>query len=93
MANCASLYPYEGEEDDDEPRLCCYTKVKYKLEGEKYTRKNCQAVNPNKIDKEIQTIEYAVQLFYQSLYSYQGELKDIDVRIDCNSKFLNFQHY
>ena len=28
LASCASLYPYEGEEDDDEPRLCCYAKVK-----------------------------------------------------------------
>ena len=90
VASCATLYPYEGEEDDGEPRLCCYTKVKYKLEGEKYTRKVCQAVNPNNIDEEIQTTEYAVQLYYQSFYSHQGELKDIDVSIDCNSNFLKY---
>ena len=90
VASCASLYPYNGDENDNEPRLCCYTKVKYKLEGEKYTRKVCESVNPNNIDDESTAMEASVALFYQNYFSNQGELKDIDVSIDCNSKFLKY---
>ena len=36
VASCASLYPYE--EDNNIPQYCCYVKLKYKLEGTKFTR-------------------------------------------------------
>ena len=90
VASCASLYPYYGDETDDEPRFCCYTKVKYKLEGEKYTRKGCESVNPNNIDGEISAVETALTSTYNEYYLNQGELKDIDVSIDCNSNFLKY---
>ena len=59
VASCATLNPYYEDGVDKEleaatPKICCYTKLKYKLEGEKFTRKGCTSVDvDNNIDDEI----------------------------------------
>ena len=93
IASCASLYPY-SDDDDDTPQLCCYVKLKYKLEGTKFTRKGCINVVPNKdIDSYISTYEELFTSYVNYYYENQGqnvELKDVDASIDCNSKFLKY---
>ena len=93
VASCASLYPYKEDEDlDDVPRVCCYAKVKYKIEGDKYTRKGCYPVDTDEdIDNEITTLENA---FGEALVEYfkgqDVEIKDVEADIDCNSNFLKY---
>ena len=93
VASCASLYPYKEDEDlDDVPRVCCYAKVKYKIEGDKYTRKGCYPVDTDEdIDNEISILENA---FGDALAEYfEGqdvEIKDVEADIDCNSNFLKY---
>ncbi len=90
VASCASLYPYTDIEEDDNPMICCYAKIKYKLAGEKFTRKVCEKVEPNNIEEEIDILKASIQTFHASYFSTQGELKDIDVSLDCKSKFLKY---
>ena len=98
VASCASLSPYEEDYDLDTtnnpPRMCCYTKIKYKIEGEKYTRKGCydvEATENMNIDTEIDELERSFSTALTNYYSGQNvEIKDVEADIDCNSKFLKY---
>ena len=100
VASCATLNPYYEDGVDKEleaatPKICCYTKLKYKLEGEKFTRKGCTSVDvDDNIDDEINTLEIAVEVAVRQYYSQLGnndvEIKDIEADIDCHSKFINY---
>ena len=93
VASCASLYPYEEDEDlDNAPRICCYAKVKYKIEGDKYTRKGCYPVDADEnIDNEITTLENAFGAALVEYFDGQTvEIKDVEADIDCNSNFLKY---
>ncbi len=94
VASCASLYPYSVDDGDSNPHYCCYVKLKYKLEGEKYTRKGCVVVEADDdIDNYISTYETSFQTYVSNYYNSLGqsvELKDVDASIDCNSKFLKY---
>ena len=94
VASCASLYPYSEDDDDSTPQFCCYVKLKYKLEGEKYTRKGCAVVEADDdIDSYISLYETTFQNYVRNYYSSQGqtvEIEDVDASIDCNSKFLKY---
>ena len=94
VASCASLYPYDDTDVDNVPKICCYTKIKYKLEDEKYTRKGCESIYLNEnIDSQISTFEQNFATMVNSYYSSLGtsvELKDIEADIDCKSKFLKY---
>ena len=96
VASCASLYPYSDDEEeidpDEPPKMCCYSKVKYKIAGEKFTRKGCYDVDSsNHIDTEIDLLEQSLDLALNEYYDGQNvEIKDIKADIDCNSKFLKY---
>ena len=94
VASCASLNPYSPQDNDGTPKFCCYVKLKYKLEGEKFTRKGCTVVDSDMdIDSYISVYESAFQNHLTDYYSLRGqevELKDVDASIDCNSKFLKY---
>ena len=95
VASCASLYPYLDDEDTTTPMICCYAKIKYKIQGEKFTRKGCYPVNTQtNIDEEIKDLEDIVGLAIKNYFDQQGntnvEIKDIDADIDCNSKFIKY---
>ena len=95
IASCASLYPYDtDEEDESTPRICCYAKVKYKIEDDTFTRKGCydiEATEDLNIDDHINILDKA---FKKALDDYisdpnvETKIKDVD--IDCNSKFLKY---
>ena len=93
VASCASLNPYDVDDVlDDIPKICCYAKIKYKIEGDKYTRKGCYPVDTDEdIDNEISILESA---FGDALADYfEGqdvEIKDVEADIDCNSNFLKY---
>ena len=95
VASCASLYPYEDDEETTIPKYCCYAKIKYKVEGEKYTRKGCYSVSSNRnIDEEITDLENSFGTALKNYFTQQGqsnvEIKDVEADIDCNSKFLKY---
>ena len=94
VASCASLYAYE-DDDNTTPMLCCYAKIKYKIQGEKFTRKGCTRVDPTKdIDEEIKDLEdtfnFVLQDYYNDTSNSNVEIKDIDADIYCNSKFIKY---
>ena len=90
VASCASLYPYVDNEDS--PRICCYAKIKYKIEGEKYTRKGCYAVDADgNIDDEITALQGTFESSLNAYFAGQDvEIKDVETDIDCNSNFLKY---
>ena len=95
VASCASLYPYDKDEEIDPtepPRLCCYAKIKYKIAGKKFTRKGCYKVDSSEdIDSEIDTLKTSLGEALANHYNGQDvEIKDIKADIDCNSKFLKY---
>ena len=99
VASCASLYPYSDDEEeidpDEPPKMCCYSKVKYKIAGEKFTSKGCYEVEATEnmnIDDEINTLKEAFQeaLKVDDFYDQNYEVTDIEADIDCNSKFLKY---
>ena len=94
VASCASLNAY-SEDDISEIKQCCYVKLKYKLEGEKYTRKGCQIIDSTEnIDTQIDDFENSFQNRIISYYSGLGnsdvEIKDVEASIDCNSNFIKY---
>ena len=97
IASCASLYPYEeDQEDEDNPKLCCYAKIKYKIGDDTFTRKGCYDVDVDStgnlnIDNEIKILKDAFNSTVDSYFAGQSvEIKIKDVDIDCNSKFLKY---
>ena len=92
VASCASLYPYE--EDNNIPQYCCYVKLKYKLDGKKFIRKGCTVVDSDdNIDDYISIYKAAFEQYVKEYYDDQGQevnIKDIKASIDCNSKFLKY---
>ena len=95
IASCASLYPYDPDEEDEAtPKMCCYAKIKYKIEDETFTRKGCydvEATEDLNIDSKIQELEYSFESALNSYFDGQDvDIKIKDVDIDCNSKFLKY---
>ena len=95
IASCASLYPYEEDEEDEAtPKMCCYAKIKYKIGDDTFTRKGCydiEATENFNIDDEIKILEDAFKETLDNSLEGQGvETKIKDVDIDCNSKFLKY---
>ena len=95
VASCATLYPYSEDDDSITPRMCCYAKIKYKIEGEKFTRKGCYPVDADaNIDEEIRELETIIEITLRTYFEEVGntnvEIKDIDADIDCNSKFIKY---
>ena len=93
IASCASLNPYSS--DDSVVKQCCYVKLKYKLEGKKYTRKGCQIIESEvHIDTQIDNFENsfqnAVTSYFSSLGNSDVNIKDVEADIDCNSNFIKF---
>ena len=92
IASCASLNPYSS--DDSVVKQCCYVKLKYKLEGKKYTRKGCQNIDSEvDIDTQIDNFENSFQKSVTSYFNSLGytdvDIKDVEASIDCNSNFIN----
>ena len=76
-------------------KQCCYVKLKYKLEGKKYTRKGCQIIESEvHIDTQIDNFENsfqnAVTSYFSSLGNSDVNIKDVEASIDCNSNFIKF---
>ena len=95
IASCASLYPYEeDEEDEPTPKMCCYAKVKYKIEDDTFTRKGCYDVEATEnfnIDDEIKILKDAlISTLQRKIDDQNVDIKIKDVDIDCNSKFLKY---
>ena len=97
IASCASLYPYDSDtEDEATPKMCCYAKIKYKIEDETFTRKGCidvEATEDMDIDTKIQELGTSFEIALNSYFSELNQEVDIkikDVDIDCNSKFLKY---
>ena len=95
IASCASLYPYDPDEEDEAtPKMCCYAKVKYKIGDDTFTRKGCfdvEATQDFNIDTEISSLEGSFKTLldnYISDSTVETKIKDVD--IDCNSKFLRY---
>ena len=93
IASCASLNPYSS--DDSVVKQCCYVKLKYKLEGKKYTRKGCQNIDSEvDIDTQIDNFENSFQKSVTSYFNSLGytdvDIKDVEASIDCNSNFIKF---
>ena len=93
IASCASLNPYSSS--DSVIKQCCYVKLKYKLEGKKYTRKGCQIIESEvHIDTQIDNFENsfqnAVTSYFSSLGNSDVNIKDVEADIDCNSNFIKF---
>ena len=97
IASCASLYPYDPDEEDEAtPKMCCYAKIKYKIEDETFTRKGCidvEATEDMDIDTKIKELKTSFESALNSYFSELNQEVDIkikDVDIDCNSKFLKY---
>ena len=93
VASCASLNPYSS--DDSVVKQCCYVKLKYKLEGEKYTRKGCEIIESTEnIDSQIDNFENSFQSrvisYFVGLGNSDVDIKDVEASIDCNSNFLQY---
>ena len=94
VASCASLNSY-SENDNSVIKQCCYVKLKYKLEGEKYTRKGCEIIESSEnIDTQIDNFENNFQNTVTSYYSGLGnndiKIKDVEASIDCKSNFIKY---
>ena len=88
-ASCATL-------NTDNDYLCCYMKVRYKLDVAKshYTSRGCVPVSytnlqsSDNFDNMRKAYEDGIENFYAS--STASTVSDVDVDIDCNSKFIKF---
>ena len=88
-ASCATL-----NTDDNSNSMCCYMKVRYKLDAAKshYTSRGCVPVSLNNLqnsdnfDNMRKNYEDGIENFYAS--STSSTVSDVDVDIDCNSKFI-----
>ena len=93
VASCASLNSYT--EDNNVIKQCCYVKLKYKLEGEKYTRKGCHIIESEEnidtqIDKFENSFQNTVTSYYNGLGNSNIDIKDVEASIDCNSNFIKY---
>ena len=88
-ASCATL-----NTDDNSRYMCCYMKVRYKLDAAKshYTSKGCVEVSfsdlqsSDSFDSLRKGYEGGIENFYAN--NEASTLSDVDVDIDCNSKFI-----
>ena len=88
-SSCASLYT-----NDNYNSLCCYMKVKYKLDEAKthYTSKGCVEVSftdlqsGDSFGSMKRGYEDGIKNFYAN--NANSTVSDVDVDIDCNSKFI-----
>ena len=80
--------------DDNFSTICCYMKVKYKLDPAKahYTSKGCVEVSHSDLQSSDsfgtmkKGYEDGITNFYKD--SASSTVSDVDVDIDCNSKFI-----
>ena len=78
-ASCVSL------RSDDE-HLCCYIKAKFKnkIADKKFTHKGCIELNSTSLSDVKATTK-----FYEAVLESDTEkYKNVDIDIDCNSKFI-----
>ena len=88
-SSCASLYT-----NDNYNSLCCYMKVKYKLDEAKthYTSKGCVEVSftdlqsGDSFGSMKRGYEDGIKNYYAN--NANSTVSDVDVDIDCNSKFI-----
>ena len=87
VASCVSLKP------DTNDGICCYMKIKYKLDpaDAHYTHRGCVNVpsqyfaSSNDFEAYEQTIENSITNNYATTAAV---LSDVKVNIDCSSKFI-----
>ena len=80
--------------DDNFSTICCYMKVKYKLDPAKahYTSKGCVEVSQTDLqssdsfDTMRKGYEEGIKNYYSTIPN--SAVSDVDVDIDCNSKFI-----
>ena len=80
--------------DDNFSTICCYMKVKYKLDAAKthYTSKGCVEVSFSDLQSGDsfgsmkRGYEDGIKNFYAN--NANSTVSDVDVDIDCNSKFI-----
>ena len=74
--------------------MCCYMKVRYKLDAAKshFTSRGCVPISLNDLqssdnfDNMGKGYEDGIKNFYAS--NIASTVSDVDVDIDCNSKFI-----
>ena len=89
-ASCATLTT------DDDTSLCCYMKVRYKLDSAKahYTSRGCVEVSQSQLESSDsfgnmrKGYEEGIKTYYEG--NEASTVSDVDVDIDCNSKFIKF---
>ena len=89
-ASCATLTT------DDDTSLCCYMKVRYKLDKAKshYTSRGCVEVSQNSLANSDsfgdmrRSYEDGIKNHYAD--DPASTVSDVDVDIDCNSNFIKF---
>ena len=87
-SSCSTLYT-----NDNYNSICCYMKVRYKLDAAKahYTSKGCVEVRLSDLQSADsfgtmkKGYEEGITNFYKDTSS---TVSDVDVDIDCNSKFI-----
>ena len=80
--------------DDNFSTICCYMKVRYKLDAAKahYTSKGCVEVSQTDLqssdsfDTMRKGYEEGIKNYYSTIPN--STVSDVDVDIDCNSKFI-----
>lgn len=90
-ASCGTL-----NTQDNANYLCCYMKVRYKLDAAKshYTSRGCVEVsftnlqNEDNFDSMRKGYEDGIKSYYAN--NEASTVSDIDVDIDCYSKFIKF---
>ena len=88
-ASCATL-----NTDDNSASMCCYMKVRYKLDAAKshYTSRGCvpvsfsQLQSSDSFDSMRKGYEEGIENYYSG--NTASTVSDVDVDIDCNSKFI-----
>ena len=88
-ASCATL-----NTDDNSSSMCCYMKVRYKLDAAKshYTSRGCVPVTFTELQSSdnfgsMRTrYEDGIKNYYAN--NEASTVSDVDVDIDCNSKFI-----
>ena len=91
-ASCATL-----NTGDNSQSMCCYMKVRYKLDAAKshYTSRGCVAVSfaalesSDSFDAMRKYYEEQIEKYYED-GTHASTVSDVDVDIDCYSKFIKF---
>ena len=87
VSSCITLNP------DKENDICCYIKIKYKLDAAKahYTHMGCISLDNNYFQNSKNLENYIEGLEDSITNKYKGtdsQLSDVNVDIDCSSKLI-----